>query len=288
MDSQVRQAMIRDACTPVAVSIAVVVTLGPVLSDPAAWAVFLAWPLAVAAACPPWGEQWVPALIWGSRRATPAEQFTLAGPIQHAQELVNLHVPELRVRVVTGGDVRGYGSRTILLGQDVIAQLRRRTLTGEQATARIGHQLGLLRSGATRWEPVVHVLSWPWHVLASIRLPLLTPLLRAGWGLRGLYIPVLAYLTWVERNPFHVAAIALLALTYLVPRWGRSWSRVRLQVGDAAIARTWLAGPFAQWLLQMNPSPATYERVYTLGTASAATPQRRGPSEADRAVQPWA
>lgn len=292
MDSQViRQAMILDALTPVAVSVVVVVTLGPVLPVPAAWAVLLLWPLAVVAACPPWGERWVPALVWGARRASPAEQFTMAIPIQHAQQLEDLHVPRLRVRVVDGGDVRGYGSGTILLGQDVIAQLRQRTLTAEQSTARVGHQLGLLRSGAIRWDPLVHVLSWPWHVLACIRLPLLTPLLRAGWGLRGLYIPVLAYLAWVEDNPFHAAAIALLVLTYLVPRWSRSWSRVRLQVGDAAIAGTWLAGPFAQWLLQVDPSPAMYERVYALGTANGAAPPGQASSAADRrtlAVEPWA
>ncbi|WP_298752943.1 hypothetical protein [uncultured Serinicoccus sp.] len=274
MDGQTRRAMLRDALTPVATSVAIMGTIGPVLPAPAAWAMLIVWPVAVVAACPPWGERWVPVLVWGARRASPAEQFTMATPVRHAQDLQTLHVRGLRVRVVGGGDVRGYGSRTVLLGEDVIAALRRRTLTGEQATARVGHQLGLLRSGATRWEPIVHVLSWPWQALASIRLPVLTPMLRAGWGLRGLYIPVLAYLAWVERNPFHVAAIGLLVLTFLVPRWGRSWSRARLRVADAAISRTWLAAPFARWLLQVDPSPAMYERVYALGMASTAAVRR--------------
>lgn len=108
---------------------------------------------------------------------------------------------------------------TILLGQDVIAQLRHRRLGGEQAAARVAHQLGLLRSGVTRWEAATHVLAFPWYALASIRVPLLTPLLRSGWHLRGLYIPVLAWLAWSERNPFHLLAMLLLVLTYLTPRW---------------------------------------------------------------------
>ncbi|OLT43939.1 hypothetical protein BJF86_13345 [Serinicoccus sp. CNJ-927] len=283
--------MILDAVTPVTVSVAVVVTIGPVLPAMAEWAVLLLWPLAVLSACPPWGERWVPALVRSARRLTPSEQFTMSAPVRHAQELEQLHVRGLRVRVVAGGDVRGYGSRTILLGQDVIAQLRRRTLTGEQATARVGHQLGLLRSGATRWEPAVQAASWPWHLLASIRLPLLTPMLRAGWGLRGLYVPVLVYLAWVERNPFHVAAIVVLVLTYLVPRWGRSWAQGRLRLADAALAGTWLAGPFARWLLQVDPSPPMYERVYALGTAAAQAPEgpgSPGAGSAACAVAPWA
>lgn len=283
MERQARRALLMDSLAPVTVSVLLVLTVGPALPALLGWAVVLLWPAAVVAALPPVGERWLATVIWGARRATPAEQLTMSVPVRRADLEERLHVAGLRIRLVPGGDVRAYGAGTILLGRDVVAQVRHRRLSSEQAAARLGHQMGLLRSGATRWEPVTQVLALPWHVLASVRLPLLTPMLRAGWWLRGLYVPVLAFLAWQERDPFHLAAIAVLVLTYLTPRWHQAWLAARLRIADAAIARTSLARPFVDWLLQVDGSAAMYERVYALATSGTSLPARPGVP----AGQPW-
>lgn len=256
------RAMVGAAAVPTAASVMLVLVLGPLLPAWVAWAVVLGWPAAVALSVPPVGERWLPALIWRARPATPAEQHTLAYALGRGHHEVA--VPSLMVRITSGDDVRAYGSRTLLVGEGVVAAVRARTLPNEHLAAITAHQLGLVQVGAARADPVLHVLAWPWNLIASVRIPLLTPLLRIAMALRGLYVPVLGFLAWTERDVAYLMALVVLMLSYVPAAQRSSWMGRRRALGDELIAGTSLAAPFGEWLLSRNRSAATYERVYAL------------------------
>lgn len=256
------RAMVGAAAVPTAASVMLVLVLGPLLPSWVAWAVVLGWPAAVALSVPPVGERWLPSLIWRARSATPAEQHTLAYALGRGHQAVS--VPSLRVRITSGDDVRAYGSRTLLVGEGVVAAVRAHTLPNEHLAAITAHQLGLVQVGATRADPVLHVLAWPWNLIASVRIPLLTPLLRIAMALRGLYVPLLGFLAWTERDVAYLMALVVLMLSYVPAAQRSTWMACRRALGDELIAGTSLAAPFGEWLLSRNRSAATYERVYAL------------------------
>ena len=274
-----RRAMVVAAAVPTAASVLLVLVTGPLLPAWAAWAVILGWPAAVALSLPPVGERWLPALIWRARPATPAEQHTLACALGRGHQEVA--VPRLRVRITSGDDVRAYGARTLLVGEGVVAAVRARTLPNEHLAGITAHQLGLLHVGATRADPVLHVLAWPWHLLATIRIPLLTPLLRAAMAIRGLFVPLLAFLAWTERDMAYLMALAVLVLSYAPAGQRSRWMGRRRALGDELVAGTSLAAPFGEWLLSQDGSAATYERVYALATMA------RTDRQVVRSTSPW-
>ncbi|MGO0576466.1 hypothetical protein [Ornithinimicrobium panacihumi] len=256
------RAMVGAAAVPTAASILLVLVIGPLLPAWGAWAFLPGWPAAVALSVPPVGERWLPVLIWRARPATPAEQHTLADALRRGQ--LEVAVPRLRVRITSGDDVRAYGSRTLLVGEGVVAAVRARTLQTEHLAAITAHQLGLAQVGATRADPVLHVLAWPWNLIAAVRIPLLTPLLRMAMAVRALYVPLLAFLAWTERDVAYLMAMVVLVLSYVPAAQRSRWMGRRRALGDELIAGTTLAAPFGEWLLSQDRSAATYERVYAL------------------------
>lgn len=265
-------AMLAAAVMPTVVSVLLLLVVGPLLPAWGAWFVLVGWAVALALSVPPVGERWIPALVWGARRATPSEEYTLGGPVAQACHLVE--EVNLRIRVTRGNDVRAYGRRTLLVGEKVVAAVRSRELATDHLAAIITHQLGLLQVGATRFDPLAHVAAWPWHTLAAIRLPLLTPAIRLAAPMRGLFVPVMLFLAWTEHDPSYLLGCGVLLLSYLPGRQRTGWTSRRRALGDEMLARTPLAAPFGQWLLARDPSPATYDRVYALLTQTHPAPWR--------------
>lgn len=260
--TQHARAMMVAATVPTIASSLLLLMVGPLLPMWSAWALLLCWLAALALSTPPVGERWLPTLIWRARPATASEQHTLTYAIRHACHEVP--VPGLRVRITTGNDVRAYGSHTLLLGEGIIASIRARTLPNEHLAGIVGHQLGLLRVGATRGDPMLHTLAWPWHVLALVRIPIVMPLLRSAMMMRPLFVPLLIFLSWTEQDAGYLMGLSVLLLSYLPGAQRSHWMHHRRVLGDELLAGTSLTAPFAEWLLSRDHSPASYERVYAL------------------------
>lgn len=256
--------MVGAAAVPAVACMLLLVVIGPLLPAWLAWLVLLGWAGALVMSVPPVGERWLPGLIWRARPATASEQYTLAYAVRRGHQEVG--VAGLRVRVTAGSDVRAYGARTLLVGEGIVAAVRARTLPSEHLAAITAHQLGLLRVGATRADPILHVLAWPWHVAAAMRIPLVTPLIRAAMNFRPLFVLLLPYLAWTEQNLSYLMGLVVLVLSYLPSAQRSHWLRHRRGLADELIAGTGLAVPFGEWLLSQDRSAGTYERVYALLT----------------------
>lgn len=144
----------------------------------------------------------------------------------------------------------------------------------------IGHAAGLVRVGAVRSTLLLELWTIPWRSLrrlgclvagASGRLPLVRMMWRARVVLG--VIAVGQGVTSGQSEAVVAGALsgAVVALSYLVPRWERAAGALLQAVGDEHVARAGLAPALATFLQRQSASAATFERIHALEVAHASS-----------------
>lgn len=269
----------------VAVSTVLTWMLGAMLPAALAWVLFLGGLAAVAVLGVGVGEPAAVRALCRARRLTAAEQEALAPAVallcqaSLGPPLVHLWVQE-RLEPITSEAV---GRRSVLVSGGLIASVRDGRLPASQAAAVIGHAAAVLRCGLTRHDLALRFWTLPWQLLRGLGQGLgagaALPLARWAWRLR-LVLGAIALVQGIaEASPASIAAgtgaAAVIAISYLMPRWERCWAALVREAGDRQVSRAGLAEPLAVFLRRCSSSPGTFERIHALH-ASVDPPGRPG------------
>jgi len=101
-----------------------------------------------------------------------------------------------------------------------------------------------------------------------VRALLRFPVIRSAWAIRFVYGPIALWQQWgTPRFGFALAACAVLALTYLAPRWQRLYRDELCRAGDAEVLRCGMGLVWAEQLRLHGSSLATHERAASLEAA---------------------
>jgi hypothetical protein len=265
----------------VVVSTVVMATLSSFLPGPLPWFALSGALLLAAALAASAGEPAAVRALFGGRALTPAEAEALAPAIVLLCQR-GLGPPLVRLYLWPGEravSAKGAGRRSVLVSAVLVSQVRLGRLPTDQAAAVIAHAAGLVRTGAFRSDLSVRLWTIPWRALRGLaravgaaggRLPMVGMMWRARF-----VVGVIALGQGVAADdPEAVLAGSLSAtvvwLSYLVPRWEKTWAARLQALGDEQVARAGLAPAFATFLLRQSGSAATFERVHALGTLRAA------------------
>lgn len=177
------------------------------------------------------GEDTVVRVLYRARRATPAEAPRLAVAWRIATH--NLDADGVRLRIVNqGAPVATAGRRHVLLRHDVVAAYRANEINARQVAALIAQGVGRLRHGHTRFDLLWTVWTIPWDFIRGLahaigRRLAWIPLVQFAWRTR-IVVGTIAVVLEAQagRWPSPIILAAFITLSYLGPRWRRSWERV--------------------------------------------------------------
>jgi len=193
------------------------------------------------------GEDVAIRVLYRARRATPAEAPRLTVAWRIAAH--HLDGDGARLRIVNGGTpVATAGRRHVLLRRDVVDAYCANDITAHQVAALITQGIGRLRHGHTRYDLLWTVWTIPWDFIRGLaqaigRRLAWIPLVQLAWRTRivvGLIAVVLE--AQAGRWPSPIIIGVFVVLSYLTPRWRRSWFRFL----DVAAIRTATTMPFTQ------------------------------------------
>jgi STE24 endopeptidase len=214
------------AASPVMLgSLAVVVLFGGALGRFAA-AAPLAW-LAVALAwLTPAGERMAVRVAYGYRRMDSARGRAVAPALRVAQMRTGQASSSFDLYVRSHAEaVNAYaaGRRSVAVSMALVAALQRGQLTPDQVGALLTHELGHLRSGATRYGLAVAWLTAPWRAVVTVFGGLVrlavgkVPTGRAAWVVLGPIVVAVALVQGIEQHAWiPLAALVLAALALAV------------------------------------------------------------------------
>jgi hypothetical protein len=262
----------------VAVSTVLTAALTSLLPGPLPWLAFLGALSITVGLLTVAGEQVAVRALHGARPLTQAEWAALAPAIVLLCQR-GLGPPLVRLWLKPGArtvSARGAGGRSVLVSAELVTQVRLGRLPPDQAAAVIGHAAGLVRVGAVRSELALELWTVPWRFLRRLGLAVggfsgRLPLVRAIWrspfvvGLIALGQGVTAGQS--EAAVAGALSAAVVALSYLVPRWERRWSTHLQAIGDGQVACAGLAPALAALLQRQSRAAATFERIHALRLA---------------------
>jgi hypothetical protein len=169
-------------------------------------------------------------ILRAARRPTPEEARRLLVPLRLVADWVDVTGIQLRV-VAHGRPVDAAGRRQILVAQEVVDAYLAGRMTDRDVAALIVHGIGRLRWGRTRFDLAGLLWTVPWDLIRGLvvrtgRLLAWVPLTRFAWQTRVIVGAIAVVLeTQAGRWPSALIIAAFIALTYLIPPWGRGWER---------------------------------------------------------------
>jgi len=169
-------------------------------------------------------------ILRAARRPTPEEARRLVVPLRLVADWVDVSGIQLRV-VAHGRPVDAAGRRQILVAQEVVDAYLAGRMTDRDVAALIVHGIGRLRWGRTRFDLAGLLWTVPWDLIRGLavgtgRLLAWVPLARFAWQTRVIVGAIAVVLeTQAGRWPSALIIAAFIALTYLIPPWGRAWER---------------------------------------------------------------
>jgi hypothetical protein len=169
-------------------------------------------------------------ILCAARRPTPEEARRLEVPLRLVADWVDVSGLQLRV-VGHGRPVDAAGRRQVLLVQEVVDAYLAGQMTDRVMAALIGHGIGRLRWGRTRFDLACFLWTAPWDLIRGLivgtgRHLARLPLGRFAWQTRILVGAIAVSLeTQAGRWPSTFGIVAFIALTYLIPYWGCAWER---------------------------------------------------------------
>ena len=210
-------------------------------------------------------EPWAVRLFGGAKALSPAERRILEPVLE---ELVDrdLGSPDFYTSRRATAPVRAIGRRSVVIDPVLVEALAYGQLTRAEAVGVIGHAAVAVRLGLTRYDLLVAYWTTPWRCLAVVHSPRRGPL-RFAWKLRGVVAAVAVVRTLQDEISTRSVVtaslvLALLALTYLVPRWQDRWERAALSVADEAVRDHGLGPSLAAFLRRCPPSTELAARIH--------------------------
>lgn len=176
------------------------------------------------------GEDAVVRVLYGARRATPAE----APRLRVAWRLATHHTDAagVRLRIVdSGAPVATAGRRHVLLRRDLVATYCANDVTAHQVAPLIAQGLGRLRHGHSRFDLLWTVWSIPWDLIRGLahtigRRLAWIPLVKFAWRTRFVVGSIAVVLeAQAGRWPSPIVIAAFLSLSYLMPYCRGVWDR---------------------------------------------------------------
>jgi hypothetical protein len=165
-----------------------------------------------------------------ARRPTYEEARHLVVPLRLVADWVDVSGIQLRV-VAHGRPVDAVGRRQILVAQEVVDAYLNGWMTDRDVATLFVHGIGCLRCGRTRFDLAGLLWNVPWDLIRGLvvgtgRLLTWVPLGRFAWQTRAIVGAIAVILeTQAGRGPSALIIAAFIALTYLIPPWGRAWER---------------------------------------------------------------
>ncbi|TQM63787.1 hypothetical protein [Humibacillus xanthopallidus] len=282
------------AQTPrLAVSTVVTAALAALLPGPIGWLLFLSVLCLGLALLAGAGEHAAVRWLFGARALTPAEAAALAPAIVLLCQR-GLGPPLVRLYLWPGGrtvSASGAGRRSVLVSAELVSQVRLGRLPADQAAAVIAHAAALVGVGAVRSELGMRLWTTPWRFLRGLartvgtaggRLPLVALMWRARFVVALVALGQGVSSGQLEAVMAGALSAAVVALSYLAPRWEKAWASGLQALGDEQVARAGLAVALADFLLRQSRSAATFERVHALELAHASLQPPSPPVRATR------
>lgn len=177
------------------------------------------------------GEDTIVRVLYRARRATATEAPRLAVAWRIATH--GLDVDGVRLRIVAdGAPVATAGRHHVLLRHNVVDAYRANEITAHYVAALIAQGVGRLRHGHTRFDLLWTVWTIPWDFIRGLahaigRRLAWIPLVQFAWRTR-IVVGTIAVVLEAQagRWPSPIILAAFITLSYLGPRWRRSWERV--------------------------------------------------------------
>ena len=165
------------------------------------------------------------------------------------------------------------GRRSVVVSAEIIEG----SVTGElpvgEATALLARAGLTVRDGYSRLDPLIAFWTLPWRLMARLARPR-KGLLGLAWAMRPI-VGGIAIVQSIDTQPAPLGVmsaagiVTLLTLTYLAPRWARSWDRYVLEAADVAVAEDGLGDDLAKFLRRLPPSTAIAGRIQKLTATTA-------------------
>lgn len=193
-------------------------------------------------------------LLYGASPLTVADQRVLA-PVLTALGSQGLGPPLLDIWIRPRGpatEVTATGRRSVLVTRALLEAMTSEAIGVERVTALLAREAGLVRAGATRFDPVLRWWTISWVLLmagmvAGAQFFGIAAPVRVMWKARWLFaaIAVVQAVT-ADHHRLAVLVATIVVTTYLWPRWVRTWEGRLAELGDGAVARVCAPAPHAR------------------------------------------
>lgn len=211
-------------------------------------------------------------ILYGARRPTPTEASRLGVPWRIVTTRVVTDGVQLLI-VSHEAPVATAGRRHVLLAHDVVDAYRAGQLTDGEVAALVVHGMGHLHHGHTLFELLWVFWTWPWDFLRGLvvrvgRRFAWVPLVQFAWQIRVVVGSIAVVLeAQAGRWPSPIIIATFIALSYLMPRWGRAWDKQLTDAADRYTARVGLGDDLARFLGRVPRSSAVADRIDRLPTS---------------------
>lgn len=176
------------------------------------------------------GEHTAIRLLYRARRATTAEAPRLAVAWRIATHQLDADGVQLRM-VTHGPTIATAGRRHVLLRREVVAAYCTNEISAHAVASLITAGIGRLRHGRTRFDLLWTFWTLPWDFIRGIAYAIgrrlaWVPLVPFAWRTRAVVGTIAVVLeAQAGRWPSPIIIGVFIALSYLTPRWRRSWCR---------------------------------------------------------------
>jgi hypothetical protein len=190
-------------------------------------------------------------ILRAARRPTPEEARRLVVPLRLVAEHVDVSGIQFRM-VAHSRPVDAAGRRHILVAQEVVDAYLAGRMSDRAVAALIFHGIGRLGWGRTHFDLTGLLWTVPWDlvrglVIGTARLLAWVPLGRFAWHTRVIVGAIAVVLeTQAGRWPSSLTIATFIALTYLIPSWGRAWERHLTEKATPLHNRVSLAHPLQE------------------------------------------
>lgn len=244
----------RAVSVPVLASTGVTCAVGALLTPVAGLALFASGLIIAGALLMDRAEPLAVRLLYGASPLTVADQRVLA-PALTALCPHGLGPPLVDIWIRPGGpatEVTATGRRSVLVTRALLEAMTGEAIGVERVTALLAREAGLVRAGATRFDPVLRwwTISWVLVIACMVAVAQLFGVAapaRVMWKARWL-VAAIAVVQAVTADHAGLAVLVatIVVTTYLWPRCVRTWQGRLAEIGDEAVARVGAPAPPAR------------------------------------------
>lgn len=212
------------------------------------------------------GENTAVWILHGACHPTRNEVMRLAVPWRLVTSRVETDGVHLRI-VTHGPPVSTAGRRHVLLASALVDAYRAGQITDGEVASLIAQGIARLHFGHTRFDLLWLFWTWPWDFLRGLvvgagRHLAWIPLGRLAWQTRFIVGGIaVVHETQAGRWPSPVIIAPFIALSYLMPRWRRTWEQHVTGAADRYVAEVGLGEDVIRFLGRFPRTTALAARM---------------------------